>query len=88
MELLSELKVFLFTFCTEKAGQGDEPSLSQHAYDLSGIACFPWGKVGQLKHAVGNEGFAFGFFFCFFFGCLLSVTYKRCFVHMCQGSFS
>lgn len=28
--------------------------LSQHAYDLSGIAFFPWGKVGQLKRAVGD----------------------------------
>lgn len=44
----------LYILYRKKQEERDEPLLSQHACDLSGIAFFPWGKVGQLKHAVGD----------------------------------
>lgn len=49
-------KYFYVHFVQKKQEQRNEPLLSQHVYDLPGIAFFPWGKVGQLKHAVGMQG--------------------------------
>lgn len=74
VELLSESKVLL---CTEKAGTERWAFALQHAYDLSGIALFPWGKVGQLKHAVGDVRLFFFFFIAFFLLPARDVLYTR-----------
>lgn len=64
VKLLSKLRRHLFCiFVQIKQEQTDEPWLSQHAYDLSGTAFFPQGKVGQLKYAVGDDVKLF-FFYC------------------------
>lgn len=63
VKLLSKLRRHLFCiFVQIKQEQTDEPWLSQHAYDLSGTAFFPQGKVGQLKYAVGDDVKLFFFY--------------------------
>lgn len=57
--------------CTEKAGTEKWAFAFTDVYDLSVIAFFPWGKVGQPKHAVGDVKYFL--WVCLFF--LLSVTW-------------